>query len=95
MDQFVIGRVVTAIELVFDPVFDQLLVVTPLTTRAEVVLDGPLLRSSPHREDALLQPSPQLDVRIGSLNNVARNISDEEAFVAPIDTKVSIDTIVQ
>jgi len=36
-----------------------------------------------------------LDVRIGSPKNVATNLSSEEALVAPIDTKVSIDTIVQ
>jgi hypothetical protein len=30
-----------------------------------------------------------------SVSDVATNLSSEEALVAPIDTKVSIDTIVQ
>jgi hypothetical protein len=43
----------------------------------------------------------QLDVRIGSQKNTAgvshaaTNLSERAALVAPIDTKVSIDTIVQ
>jgi hypothetical protein len=67
MDKFVIGRVVTAIDYTLTQFSIKLAVAATLTTRlSSLFMAGTFFAATPHREDALLQRSPQLDVRIGS-----------------------------
>jgi hypothetical protein len=63
---------------------------------ADLVLHGgPFLAALYNTRMHRLHASAQLDVRIGSPKTLREIFRAREAFVAPIDTKVSIDTIVQ
>jgi hypothetical protein len=67
MDKFVIGRVVSAIDYALTQFSIKLAVPATLTTPlSSLIMAGTFFATTPHREDALLQWSPQLDVGIGS-----------------------------
>jgi len=101
MDKFVIGRVATAIDYPVDPAFDQVRCRHRMDDAAELVLHGgPFLQHSIIRgcaapRECTIGRSYRFTENNASVSCVAANLSSEEALVAPIDTKVSIDTIVQ
>jgi len=101
MNKFLIGRVVTAIDYTLIQFSIRLAVATTLTTRLSSLFMAVLPWQHSITEDAPLHASAQLDFRIGSPKSESaclmwrQILSSEKAFVARIETKVSIDTIVQ
>ena len=101
MDRFVIGRVVTAIDYLSIPFSIRLAVATALTTRLSSFSIAVLswqhsitLGCTAPRECAIGR-SYRFAGNNASVSHVATTLSSKEALVAPIDTKVLIDTIVQ
>jgi hypothetical protein len=96
MDKFVIGRVYPSTQFSI-----RLAVTTALTTRlSSFSMAVPSWQRSVTRGCAAprkcaIGRSYRFAENNASVSHVATNLSSEEALVAPIDTKVSIDTIVQ
>ena len=101
MDKFVIGRVVTAIDYPSMQFSIRLAVATALTTRlssfsmAVLSWQHSITRGCTAPRECAIGRSYRFAENNASVSHVATNLSSEEALVAPIDTKVSIDTIVQ
>jgi hypothetical protein len=101
MDKFEIGRVVTAIDYSSMQFSIRLAVATTVTVRlrsfsmAVLSCQHSLTRTcTAPREFAIGRSYRFAEINTG-VSQVATNLSSGEALVVPIDTKVSIDTIVQ
>jgi hypothetical protein len=101
MDEFVIRRVVTAIDYPSIQFSIRLAVATALTTRlnsfsrAVLSWQHSITRGCTAPRERAIRRSYRFAVNNASVSHDATNLSSEEALVAPTDTKVSIDTIVQ
>jgi hypothetical protein len=101
MDKFVSGRVVTAIDYASIRFLIRLAVAAALTTGLISFSMGDLswqhsitLGCTAPSEGAIGLSYRFAEIRT-RVSHVTTSLSSEEAFVAQIDTKVSIDTIVQ
>jgi len=101
MDKFVISRVVAAIDYPSIPFSIRLAVATALPTRLSSF--SMAVHSWQHSitlgcnapRGCAIGRSYRFAENNARVSHVATNLSSEETLVAPIDTKVSIDTIVQ
>jgi hypothetical protein len=70
-------------------------VVTANRLTVDSVCDQPRSQDVPPPSECAIGPSYRVAKISTSVSHIATSLSSEEALVAPIDTKVSIDTIVQ
>jgi len=97
----VIGRVVTAIDYTLIQFSIRLAVATTLTTQlsslfmAVLSWQHSITRGCTAQRQCAIGRSYRFAENDAGVSHVAISLSSEEALVAPIDTKVSIDTIVQ
>jgi hypothetical protein len=101
IDKFVTGRWVTAIDYSSMQFSIRLALATALTTRlssssmAVFSWQHSITRGCTAQRQCAIERSYRFAENDAGVSHVATNLSSEEAFVAPIDTKVSVDTIVQ